>query len=590
MNMDDEDGLALFDKSKAPKLPDKFPGDPIIASLQLEDVLEEVTDEVDATGSTGLQKAPRANLPEERLQNNQRKTTGITKRIVSEPDGKQDAPKTFLAFRTPLKDTVRHSPHSKDVPVKDSRCSCQTAKDTKKTEEKQRADSLKEYKVSISEINFENLDLLSEQPNDNPNEPSKEESPNKISESNGEEQEQGRGSPKNENEPDGKSEADIGNEAKNEEDTETVKIENGLEVMMEGRPITANEAKNLRLALFGTLSTTFSQEWTRQSIRLNKLSHYALRYHKGTVESVMACIQAFVLKHALFGEMPQGIDASPYQISIYHKKCVVSALTDILWQAGMQEKAVVCLPTFERDAFYTIDMKCDGLIEKIQIYEFSEKTDLHNFIQGNIKFFEEDGRHGCVIFIYSLIMSRTYDKIREDLQSDYECLIRQEFCTQALINLLLAGKATPNVFNNSKELKNESGKTEIHYGINKRNEIGFLSYGEAEDPKKITVESMLKTPVFPIWVADLQSHTCVLFCRKRQLLSDWKLERRFDLFYYGGLPRHFSLLSEDIRLTIDTVRPYDPDDYDYEFSSNLEDTIRTKWQDCVIDWNGDHRF
>ena len=27
----------------------------------------------------------------------------------------------------------------------------------------------------------------------------------------------------------------------------------------------------------------------------------------------------------------------------------------------------------------------------------------------------------------------------------------------------------------------------------------------------------------------------------------------------------------------DTVRPYDPEDYDYEFSSNLEDTIRTKY-------------
>ena len=32
----------------------------------------------------------------------------------------------------------------------------------------------------------------------------------------------------------------------------------------------------------------------------------------------------------------------------------------------------------------------------------------------------------------------------------------------------------------------------------------------------------------------------------------------------------------------DTVRPYDPDDYDYEFSSNLEDTIRTKYVNFCV--------
>jgi len=38
----------------------------------------------------------------------------------------------------------------------------------------------------------------------------------------------------------------------------------------------------------------------------------------------------------------------------------------------------------------------------------------------------------------------------------------------------------------------------------------------------------------------------VLFCIKKELTSDWKAEKRFDLFYYDGLARQ----QEQIKLTI----------------------------------------
>ena len=129
--------------------------------------------------------------------------------------------------------------------MKDSRCSCHATKDRKKTEEKRKSDTLSDHKVSISEINFENVELLSEKPDNNRCEPAKEESPDKTSESNGEEQEQERGSLENEYESGIKTDANNGNEAKNEEGTRTVNAENGLGVMVEGRPITADEAKVL---------------------------------------------------------------------------------------------------------------------------------------------------------------------------------------------------------------------------------------------------------------------------------------------------------------------------------------------------------
>ena len=38
----------------------------------------------------------------------------------------------------------------------------------------------------------------------------------------------------------------------------------------------------------------------------------------------------------------------------------------------------------------------------------------------------------------------------------------------------------------------------------------------------------------------------MLFCLEKDLLADWKTERRFDLYYYDGLANQ----EEEIRLTV----------------------------------------
>lgn len=40
----------------------------------------------------------------------------------------------------------------------------------------------------------------------------------------------------------------------------------------------------------------------------------------------------------------------------------------------------------------------------------------------------------------------------------------------------------------------------------------------------------------------------MLFCLEKDLLGDWKTERRFDLYYYDGLANQ----EEEIRLTVGT--------------------------------------
>lgn len=65
----------------------------------------------------------------------------------------------------------------------------------------------------------------------------------------------------------------------------------------------------------------------------------------------------------------------------------------------------------------------------------------------------------------------------------------------------------------------------------------------------------MKTPKYPIWLVCSESHFSVLFCLEKDLLSDWKTERRFDLYYYDGLANQ----EEEIRLTVgmyNTVTPH----------------------------------
>lgn len=47
---------------------------------------------------------------------------------------------------------------------------------------------------------------------------------------------------------------------------------------------------------------------------------------------------------------------------------------------------------------------------------------------------------------------------------------------------------------------------------------------------------MLKTPKLPVWLCNINGNYSVLFSTNRQLLSDWKVEHLFDLYFYSGQP------------------------------------------------------
>ncbi|KAM7431677.1 putative ubiquitin carboxyl-terminal hydrolase MINDY-4 [Porites harrisoni] len=154
-----------------------------------------------------------------------------------------------------------------------------------------------------------------------------------------------------------------------------------------------------------------------------------------------------------------------------------------------------------------------------------------------------------------------------------------DYCTQELVNLLITGKAVSNTFDNIMEVDTGGSKKNVFKGIDKQSDVGFLSL--FEHYKSCEVGVNYKTPNYPIWVICSESHFSVLFSIDRNLLHDWRLEKKFDLYYYDGLARQ----DEELRLTVDTTKEC-PEYKDTDLVPPLEHCIRTRWKNAVIDWNG----
>lgn len=60
------------------------------------------------------------------------------------------------------------------------------------------------------------------------------------------------------------------------------------------------------------------------------------------------------------------------------------------------------------------------------------------------------------------------------------------------------------------------------------------------------VDSMLKTPKYPIWVVLMNNRVAILFCTNIDLLNDWRYEQVFNLYFYGGLRKQENVVKINI--------------------------------------------
>ncbi|ELK33874.1 Protein FAM188B2 [Myotis davidii] len=225
--------------------------------------------------------------------------------------------------------------------------------------------------------------------------------------------------------------------------------------------------QKLRQSLFGNTVYVFSCDWKKACFRFHEPFSdlaFALEVGKGGAQSIQMTVQGLIIKYLLFTR--EGKDCnfhSLYAISKQEQRqALAAALAGILWVAGEAQKATICLVTEDTQVTSTPDYAGDNFTER----------------------FSGEGSHGVILFLYSLIFSRTFERLQKDLDV-------------STIHLL------------------------------QPNAGGFLCR---------QVGSMLKTPKLPIWLCNINGSYTVLFSTNRQLLADWKAERRFDLHLYGGQP------------------------------------------------------
>ncbi|XP_064880204.1 inactive ubiquitin carboxyl-terminal hydrolase MINDY-4B [Oncorhynchus nerka] len=373
-----------------------------------------------------------------------------------------------------------------------------------------------------------------------------------------------------------------------------------------GLPITPELAGNLRKILFGNTFYVFNYEWKKSFFKFREpysnLS-YALEAERGGSRAIQMVVQANIIKYLLFTRQTNSDCCRLQSLSEVGEKeqerALAVALTDILWAAGEERSATISLVTSDYCFTPHLDYKLDNFTERLQLFSFNKKEDVKKFVHEHIQCFEDEGSHGVILFLYSLIFSRTITRLREDLDCTTSHLLHLSLgnfvCRQALMNLLLTGRASPNVFNGTLQCGDDGSPLEkpLH-GVLARSAVGYLHWSREllERTKLPMVGSMLKTPKLPIWVCSINGTYSVLFSPNRSLLSDWKMEHLFHMYFYNGQPSQQSTAL----LTIDTHSHHwevgikdTQGDPEKRFPS-VEMAIRTKWEGAAIDWNGTMPF
>ncbi|KAF1474147.1 Inactive ubiquitin carboxyl-terminal hydrolase MINDY-4B, partial [Pygoscelis antarcticus] len=159
----------------------------------------------------------------------------------------------------------------------------------------------------------------------------------------------------------------------------------------------------------------FSSEWAKAYFRFREPYSdlaYALEAEKGGTRAILMAVQAHIIKYLLFIRNTEYTHLERLcRISRQEQgEALAVALADTLWAAGGGVRAVICLVTTDIHVMPSGDYKADNFTERIQLFEFSEKAAAQEFIFDHINCFKGEGSHGVILFLYSLLFSRTLER------------------------------------------------------------------------------------------------------------------------------------------------------------------------------------
>ncbi|NXW87493.1 MIY4B hydrolase, partial [Alopecoenas beccarii] len=159
----------------------------------------------------------------------------------------------------------------------------------------------------------------------------------------------------------------------------------------------------------------FSCEWTQACFRFREPYSdlaYALEAEEGGTRAVLMAVQAHIIKYLLFVRNTEYTHLERLcRISRREQgTALAAALAETLWAAGGGRTATICLGTAAVHAAPSRDRRADSFTERIQLFEFGEKAAAQEFIFDHINCFKGEGSHGVILYLYSLLFSRTLER------------------------------------------------------------------------------------------------------------------------------------------------------------------------------------
>ncbi|XP_055606143.1 inactive ubiquitin carboxyl-terminal hydrolase MINDY-4B [Uranotaenia lowii] len=370
--------------------------------------------------------------------------------------------------------------------------------------------------------------------------------------------------------------------------------------LVDGRPIEMDEAIELRQAIFGSATSPPRGEWTRTGISMGPFNAeypYGLRSPRNATRGMQSVLQAFIIKHFIFdskrGEKTVPLEEMLKPTEAQQLQALYLAMSEILWTIGEKIKAIVALPGENSLIQHCPAYFQDNVTEKLFFFEFFSLDELQIFLKRYLPYFTENPGPGALLLLYSAVMTRGLDNMRNDLDAPKGAHLigPHEEGSLNIVTLMLTGRATPYLHNGVVYVGDEDHYALPQFGILSRGCIGIMVWegdNEAMSSSSRQPGSRLKTPATPIWVSSCCGHYGVLFNSNRELLRNYHAEKRFELHYY-------TLAGCYLSMTVDNRQQEDGGDElegDGERKQNditstpLERLIHTKWMEAKITYHG----
>uniref|UniRef100_A0A4W6DQK8 Ubiquitin carboxyl-terminal hydrolase MINDY n=1 Tax=Lates calcarifer TaxID=8187 RepID=A0A4W6DQK8_LATCA len=273
----------------------------------------------------------------------------------------------------------------------------------------------------------------------------------------------------------------------------------------------------------GGVSASIFRRWT-QGFVFSENEHTALEQFEGGPCAVIAPVQAFLLKNILFNRESSNWRQMPEE---EQKTALCSTLSEILESACSSPSTGFCLVTWAKGqslhtSTHTNSVVCSALAAEDLGFERFHSV-LHKRTVMSVADLREEvlslyhtwrGCCGVLLFLYSVILTKGIENIRNEIQDTMEPLIDpvHGHGSQSLVNLLVTGHAVSNVWDGDREC---SGM-KLH-GIHKQASVGFLTL--MESLRYCKVGAFLKSPKFPIWILGSETHLSVFFTKEMSLVG-----------------------------------------------------------------------